>query len=171
LGDGRSKLLPYSATASQVEGALEEMLSPQCVFMNEQGQPQLVDVPTTRKDFLVFPFEDGSPRWSNSYEVSDTSFCGRSSMFMPVSKNVRMPSGPSRPYLVADFPWVCMAYRIPPTSIVNMRLHLGYRIYEIGMNSNSFWTRIGSWNIISDDKYVQQTVPNLASNLSPSFDV
>jgi hypothetical protein len=68
------------------------------------------------------------------------------------------------PHSTSQFPYMCMAYRIPPTSKVSMLLrvepphgqqgHHGWRTVYLTNTRHAGWSeRIGAWNIISDDTW------------------
>lgn len=93
----------------------------------------------------VHTYEDegvGGDRDTNSYwkelngvypRLDDkTAHCGKQSMYFPNSfsrensyvRTDTTKQGHNNPYFVKDFPYICMAYKIPPTSLVAMLLRV-----------------------------------------------
>jgi hypothetical protein len=173
LGSRSTIPLAANASAADVKAALEDMVSAKCVYMDNSGVPQPVDsaplVAGGRRDFRVSSFEAGATQaaemWSRDSSreqrfASDTAFCGRTSLFFMHSFG-RLFLDVKKNYSLSEFPYLCTAYRVPPTSLVSMLLYLQLP------NSNSWtwrqvvWTMtksqfgiVGDFAPVADDKCV-----------------
>jgi hypothetical protein len=89
------------------------------------------------------------------------------------------------PYGTSQFPYMCMAYRIPPTSLVSMLLLVGRRdvgipgvikgdgmwktVYISNTDHWGFFPKIGSWGVIADDTW-RYTCLNVQQMLDTAAD-
>ena len=151
-----SDAVPHDATAKQVRDALAKLLLPDCVW----------DASTKNDLYDYDTFEKSSDRWqSRNYatpRIADNggSFCGAKALYM--EDTTGRGGGWGRnfenglAFSTATYKYMCLAYRIPPGTRVNMLISLdydtsdrnGYQWKSIELTQRNFkdFPRVATWN-------------------------
>jgi hypothetical protein len=159
--DNRSTaLLPLASSPAVVQAALWDVASAKCVYLDAAGNAHPTDVDAadgSRQDHILDTFE-GGPAWygwggRSPKRVGDTAFCGHFSTYVPYQSIARWGRGNTNMFMdVIKFPWVCMAYRIPPTTT-------DFKFSFLTMNY--WWAKIPivskaipwGWQVTKDDQW------------------